>query len=75
MRAALVATTILLSLQGTHGAYLSPELAKVLQQAEPYDYAFGKFGIGDVTTLKQGIKNSTEAAITAYLKANFDLED
>jgi hypothetical protein len=38
-----------------------------------YAYNFGTFGIGEIDDALQSIKGSVEEAITAYIKANFDL--
>ena len=40
-----------------------------------YERSFGSFGINTDKTIKQSIKSGAEAAITAYLQANFDLGD
>jgi len=40
-----------------------------------YDWAFNQLGVGSSKSILTGITASTERAITAYLKANFDLGD
>ena len=37
------------------------------------DWAFGSFGIGDRDYILRSVEDSVEDAITAYIKANFDL--
>jgi hypothetical protein len=36
-----------------------------------YDYNYGTFGIGPKEDIQAAIKDRTEAAITAYIQANF----
>lgn len=38
-----------------------------------YDHLLGNYGIGPVDAIETNIKANVEDAITAYLKANFDL--
>ncbi len=38
-----------------------------------YDYGFGTSGIGDKDFILQSLKGAVEDAITAHVKANFDL--
>ncbi|MBA3966056.1 MAG: hypothetical protein H0X47_09820 [Nitrospirales bacterium] len=38
-----------------------------------FDYSFGFIGIGSKDYIEQNFKSSTESAVTAFMKANFNL--
>ena len=38
-----------------------------------FNRSFGAYGIGDKESIEVSFKNSVENAITAFIKANFDL--